>query len=76
MHRKLTITVDEAVYLGLHAKVGRRNISRFLSELARPHVVPDALEEGYKAMAADKKREEEASAWCEGLLGATNDAQD
>jgi hypothetical protein len=53
MQRKLTITVDEAVYEGLHRVVGRRNISRFLADLARPHIVPEALEEGYAAMAAD-----------------------
>jgi len=63
MQRKLTITVDEVVYEGLHKVVGRRNISRFLTELARPHVVPDALDEGYRAMAADEAREREAEDW-------------
>jgi hypothetical protein len=67
MQRKLTITVDEVVYEGLHKVVGRRNISRFLTELARPHVVPDALDEGYRAMAADETREREAEEWAEGL---------
>jgi hypothetical protein len=68
MQKKLTISIDEAVYQGLYAKVGRRNISRFLSELARPHVVADALEDGYRAMAADKEREDEALSWSEGLM--------
>jgi predicted CopG family antitoxin len=40
MHKKLTITLDEKVYEGLYRVIGRRNISRFLEELARPHVIP------------------------------------
>jgi predicted CopG family antitoxin len=68
VRRKLTITVDEDVYEGLHRVVGRRRISRFLSELARPHVVADDLEAGYQAMAADEEREREADAWIEGLI--------
>ena len=39
MQKKLTITVDAEVYDGLHTAIGRRRISRFLSGLARPHVV-------------------------------------
>ncbi len=33
-----------------------------------------ALEAGYRAMAADKEREEEASGWCEALIGDGADA--
>jgi len=33
---KLTITVSEAVYEGLHRTVGRRRISQFIEKLARP----------------------------------------
>ena len=51
VRKKLTITVDEEVYEGPHRVVGRRRISRFLSALARPHVVQDDLEAGYRAMA-------------------------
>jgi len=47
VRKKLTITVDEEVYQGLHKDVGRRHISRFLTELARPHVVQDDLEAGH-----------------------------
>ena len=36
MLKKLTIDAD--VYDGLHTIVGRRRISRFLSDLARSHV--------------------------------------
>jgi hypothetical protein len=57
MRKKLT--VDEEVYDGLHRIVGRRHISRFINALAKPHVVPDALEAGYRAMAADEARERE-----------------
>jgi predicted CopG family antitoxin len=73
MRRKLTITVDAEVYEGLHNVVGRRHISRFLNELARPHVVHDALVDGYRAMAADEQREREASEWVEGLISDVAD---
>ncbi len=66
--RKLTITVEDAVYRGLYKIVGRRNISRFLNDLARPQVVADHLEEGYRAMAADEQRESEAFEWSESLI--------
>jgi hypothetical protein len=69
MLRKLTITVDEDVYLGLRARVGPRRISRFLNDLARPLVTEDALLAGYRAMAADGAREDEAIAWVEDLIG-------
>lgn len=67
MTRKLTITVSDEVYEGLHAKIGRGRISGFISALARPHVVDDALDEAYKAMAADQRREAEALEWAENL---------
>jgi predicted CopG family antitoxin len=60
MSKKLTITVDDEVYAGLHSVVGRRRISRFINDLARPHVLRDDLAEGYRAMAADEEREREA----------------
>jgi predicted CopG family antitoxin len=71
--RKLTITVEDEVYRGLRKVVGRRNISRFLNDLARPHVVREQLEEGYRAMAADELREAEAAHWTEGLVGDVAD---
>ena len=73
MQRKLTITIDAEVYEGLHAVVGRRRISRFLSELARPHVVGKCLRAGYAAMAADNAREHGAQAWGEGLIADVAD---
>lgn len=73
MRRKLTITIDEAVYEGLHRRIGRRRISRFLEDLARPHVVDEALEEAYRAMAADERREADAVEWAEGVIGDPGD---
>ncbi len=52
MPKKLTITVDAEVYHGLHSVIGRRRISRFLNDLAKPHVVGQNLSSGYAAMAA------------------------
>lgn len=69
MQKKLTITVDAEVYDGLLAVVGKRRISRFLSDLARPHVTGQNLAVGYAAMAADAEREQEAEEWTEGLVG-------
>ncbi|MBM3739519.1 MAG: NAD(P)H-dependent oxidoreductase [Acidobacteria bacterium] len=69
MNRKLTITVSEAVYEGLHRTIGRRRISQFIERLARPHVVPEEIEAAYREMAADRAREQEALEWSEGLIG-------
>jgi hypothetical protein len=69
MPKKLTITVDSEVYDGLHRVIGPRRISRFLNDLARPHVVGQDFSTGYAAMAADEAREAEAEAWSEGLVG-------
>ncbi|MBI4688338.1 MAG: addiction module antitoxin [Nitrospirae bacterium] len=65
MQKKLTITVDEKVYTGLHKTIGPRKISKFVEELVRPHVVRPNLELAYAQMAKDKKREEEALDWAE-----------
>jgi len=69
MQKKLTITLDEEVYKGLHAVIGRGRISRFLEDLARPHVVSRDLEAAYREMAGDEVREAEAEEWAEGLIG-------
>jgi predicted CopG family antitoxin len=65
MQKKLTITVDEKVYEGLHAIVGRRRISRFIEELVRPRISQQHLEAAYKQMSQDEKREADALAWSE-----------
>ncbi len=68
MLKKLTITIDEDVYDGLHTLIGRRKISRFISDLARPHVTGQDLIAGYTAMAADEAREAEAAEWADALI--------
>lgn len=68
MPKKLTITVDAEVYDGLHSVIGRRRISRFLNDLAKPHVIGQDLSTGYAAMAADEARETEAAIWSEGSI--------
>jgi predicted CopG family antitoxin len=65
MQKKLTITIDEEVYEGLHRVIGPRKISRFVQEIVRPHVVRPNLEAGYAEMARDKRREQEAEEWAE-----------
>lgn len=65
--RKLTISVSDEVYAGLHQRIGRRRISRFLDGLARPHVVGPDLAAAYRDMAADEEREREAEEWVEAL---------
>ncbi|KPV50777.1 addiction module antitoxin [Kouleothrix aurantiaca] len=74
MQKKLTITVDEAVYEGLHKVIGRRHISHFIEDLVRPHVIGTDLEAGYRAMASDEEREQEAMEWSEAMLGDMADA--
>ena len=66
MHRKLTITIADDVYRGLHHKVGRGQISRFIENLVRPHVVTDSeLEAAYREAAQDAEAEREALEWIE-----------
>lgn len=67
MNRKLTISIDESVYHGLLAMVGRGRIGLFLEGLARPLVVPQHLDAAYAEMAADAKREADAVEWAEAL---------
>ncbi|HEV7352361.1 MAG TPA: hypothetical protein VGN74_04455 [Brevundimonas sp.] len=66
--KKLTLTVDDDVYEGLHSRVGAGRISRFVNDLVRPLVSEEALLQGYREMAADEAREREADDWCEGLI--------
>lgn len=73
MHKKLTITMDEQVYEALHKVIGRGNISRFIEQLVRPHVVHPDLESAYAQMAEDRKGEEEARSWVESTFKDTTD---
>lgn len=67
MHKKMTITLDEAVYEGLWRTIGKRRMSQFIEDLLRPHVMGASLEDGYKAMAQDQDRETEAMEWTHAL---------
>jgi len=73
MAKKLTITMDERVYEGLHRVIGRRRISRFIESLVRPYVVEEELEAGYSQMAQDEAREAEALEWSEVTIGDVAD---
>jgi predicted CopG family antitoxin len=66
--RKLTITVEDEVYSGLLVVVGKRRISGFLNDLAKPHVLRRDLDAEYRAMASDEAREADAAEWIEGVL--------
>jgi predicted CopG family antitoxin len=66
MHRKLTITIDDEVYRGLHERIGRGQISHFIESLVRPHVVEsDRLAAEYREAAADAAAEAQALEWIE-----------
>ena len=73
MQKKLTITLDERVYDGLHTVVGRRRISRFIESLVRPYVVGQDLELAYRQMAQEETREAEAREWAEATVGDVAD---
>lgn len=68
MQKKLTISIDEKVYEGLHNVIGPRKISKFVEELVRPHVVRPQLDSEYEMMAKDKVRESKALEWAEGTF--------
>jgi predicted CopG family antitoxin len=73
MQKKLTITIDEKVYHGLHSVVGRGRISSFIEDLVRPHVLYPNLEAAYREMAQDEQREAEALEWAEATIGDVSD---
>lgn len=69
MQKKLTITLDEQVYRGLHSVIGRRRISHFIETVVRPHVLAPDLDAAYRQMAQDELRETEAWEWAEATMG-------
>lgn len=73
MLKRLTITVTEQVYEGLHRVIGRRNISQFIESLVRPHVLEKDLEAAYRHMAQDESRQSEAQEWAEATIGDVSD---
>ena len=76
MSRKFTILIDDAVYEGLHRVVGRGSISKFIEDLARPHVAQKDLGAQYREAARDASREKEARVWTEGLMIADAGSND
>jgi predicted CopG family antitoxin len=75
MSKKLTILIDDAVYEGLHRVVGRGSISKFIEDLARPHVAQTDLSAQYREAAKNAAREREAKAWTEGLAGGIDETR-
>ncbi len=73
MHKKLTLTIDQEVYEGLHKVLGPRHISQFIESLVRPHVISSDLFSVYQKMAEDERREKKALEWSEGLMGDIQD---
>jgi hypothetical protein len=73
MQKKLTITVDAAIYEGLYRTVGPRRISQFIEDLVRPHVLDEDMMAAYAEMAADETREVEAAEWADSLLTDVSD---
>jgi len=72
MQRRLLISIDEQIYLGLQRVVGRGKISHFIEDLVRPLVTGDSLDNAYKSMAADSNREHEALEWSNAMVGDVN----
>lgn len=73
MQKKLTITVDAAVYDGLYRTVGSRRISQFIEDLVRPHVLDEDIFAAYAEMACDEAREAEAEQWADALIPDVSD---
>ncbi|MDR2596793.1 MAG: hypothetical protein LBC76_05660 [Treponema sp.] len=78
MLRKLTLNVDETLYNTLIPMVEKQTIGKLLAEFVQARVsertyTQAELEDGYKAMAADKEYEQEASEWCNGLMNGIDD---
>jgi predicted CopG family antitoxin len=73
MQKKLTITVDAAVYDGLYRTVGPRRISQFIEDLVRPHVLDQDIFAAYAQMASDEAREAEAEGWSDALIPDVSD---
>lgn len=66
MSKTLTILIEDSVYEGLHRIVGRGSISKFIEDLALPHVAQKDLAAQYREAARDAEREREARAWTKG----------
>lgn len=67
MHKRVSIKLDNVVYHGLYRTIGKRQMSRFIKNLLRPHVLNNKLDDGYREMAADTASESEAQKWANAL---------
>jgi len=74
MRKKLTISLDEKVYQGLYATIGKGKISQFIENLVKPHILHQDLEIAYREMALNAEREHEAIEWNEGVIEDANNA--
>ena len=78
MARRLTVTVSDEVYDGLHRRVGRGRIGQFLDELARPHVIEpqgddpgeQEMAEAYRSAAAEEAADPALARETRAWLGA------
>ncbi|ABE05454.1 unknown [Rickettsia bellii RML369-C] len=68
MQKKLTISIDEAVYRNLYSVIGEGKISKFIENIIKPYLINEQLKASYEEMAQDEKREKEANEWIEGLI--------
>ena len=73
IYKRITITLDEAVYDGLYRTVGKRRMGQFIEDLVRPHASVSALDPTYLAIAADDDREGDASERINALAGDSAD---
>ena len=72
MARTVTISLSDEAFRDLQARVGGQDLSTFVEDLIRPHLVgDDALDAAYREMAADEEREREAREWIEADIGET-----
>lgn len=62
-HKKLTITLDEAVYDGLYRTIGRGKMSQYIEDLLRPNVMGADLRASFAALALDEEHNREAAEW-------------
>jgi hypothetical protein len=69
---KVTLMLDTDVHEGLRQKVGKRKLGAYLSQLARPHVITDHLEDAYKAQAADVLNSEDMANFVDDEILAPN----
>ncbi|MGX6960043.1 MAG: hypothetical protein ACIPMY_02100 [Rickettsia endosymbiont of Pentastiridius leporinus] len=73
MQKKLTISIDEAVYRNLYLLIGEGKISKFIENMIKPYLINEQLKASYQEMAQDEKREQEAHEWIEGLIQDNSD---